>query len=118
MGSASPHAVTFVEPTLQARFVPERPRRLIGDWAYDSNPLDERLAAEGIQRIAPHHRIRKKLRTKDGRPLRRCRTRWKAERFFVWLQNFHRLVIRYERHLANDRGFVHLACIVVLLRRF
>ncbi|CAF0692387.1 hypothetical protein MPNT_120001 [Candidatus Methylacidithermus pantelleriae] len=54
VGSASPHEITLVEPILQARFVAERPRRLIGDRAYDSDPLDERLAAQGIQTIAPH----------------------------------------------------------------
>jgi len=117
MASASPPEVTLVEPTLEARFVEEVPRRLIGDHAYGSDPLDERLATQGIEMIAPHRRNRKKPRTQDGRPLRRYRRRWKVERLFAWLGNL-RLLIRYERHLANYLGFVHLGGIVILLRHF
>jgi transposase len=36
----------------------------------------------------------------------------------VWLQNFRRLVTRYERHVENFFAFVQLACIVILSRRF
>src|SRR5205085_2497733 len=52
--SASPHEVTLVRDTLAMCFTRERPRRLIGDRAYDSDPLDGELAAEGIEMIAPH----------------------------------------------------------------
>jgi transposase len=38
------------------------------------------------------------------------------ERLFAWLQNFRRLVTRYERHAENFQGFVHLGCMVILLR--
>ena len=69
----------------------------------------------GITMIAPHRRNRKK-KTQDGRPLRRYKRRWKIERFFAWLQNFRRLVVRYERHAAHFLGFLHLACILILLR--
>lgn len=30
---------------------------------------------------------------------------------------FRRLVVRYERHALNYLGFVHLACILILLRQ-
>jgi len=40
---ASPHEVTLVETTLEARFTEDPPKRLIGDRAYDSDLLDERL---------------------------------------------------------------------------
>ena len=52
--SASPHEVTLVEATLAQSVTLGRPRRLIGDRAYDSDPLDQRLAAQGIEMIAPH----------------------------------------------------------------
>jgi transposase len=35
--------------------------------------------------------------------------RWKIERLFAWLQNFRRLVVRYERHVDNFLGMLHLA---------
>ena len=68
--------------------------------------------------IAPHRRNRKKKRTQDGRKLRRYRRRWKVERLFAWLQNFRRLVVRYERYSSNYLGFVLLGSLVILLRTF
>jgi transposase len=92
---------------------------LIGDKAYDSDPLDEDLwGNRGIELIAPHRRGRKKKPTQDGRVLRRYRRRWKVERLFAWLHNFRRTVTRWEYYEENFLGFIELACIVILLRRF
>jgi transposase len=113
--SASPHETTLVEQTLNACFLPNNPERLIGDAAYDSDPLDHTLADCGIEMIAPHRRYRVQF-TQDGRPLRRYKRRWKVERLFAWLQNYRRLVTRYERRAANFAGFLHLACAIILLR--
>lgn len=115
--SASPHEVKLVERTLDERFVPEAPMRLIGDKAYDSDKLDERLLKEhGVELIAPHRDGRKSAPTQDGRPLRRYRRRWKIERLFAWLQNFRRLLNRFEYHAENFRGFVLLGCAIILMR--
>ena len=116
VASASPAEVRLVISTLEARFVPELPERLIGDKAYDSDPLAKELADGGIQLIAPHRRNRKH-RTQDGRALRRYRRRWKVERLFAWFQNYRRLVNRWEYDVLNFFGFVRLACIVIPLRR-
>jgi transposase len=116
VGSASPHEVKLVETTLQARFTSARPERLIGDRAYDSDPLDERLRQQGIQMIAPHKKNRKKAITQDGRPLRRYRKRWKIERLFAWLQSFRRIQVRHERILENYLAFVLLACMIIFFR--
>lgn len=117
--SASPHEVKLVEATLDAMFVDEMPERLIGDKAYDSDPLDERLQqSRGVALIAPHKENRKKVATQDGRELRRYKRRWKVERLFAWLHNFRRLVVRYERHADNFLGFVRLGCLVILLRNY
>ena len=118
VGSASPHEVRLVEDTLDQRLVDEQPERLIGDRAYDSDPLDEKLAERGIQLIAPHKRNRKKPKTQDGRALRRYRRRWKVERLFAWLQNYRRILVRYDRFLENYLAFVHLACILILIRNY
>ena len=114
--SASPHEVKLVETTLENILVNELPHRLIGDRAYDSDPLDATLREHGIEMIAPHRRNRKKPKTQDGRPLRRYKRRWKVERLFAWLGNFRRLVVRYEYHPENYLGLVHLGCIIILLR--
>ena len=51
--SASPDEVTLAEKTLEDRFLDELPEKFIGDRAYDSDPLDERLAERGVEMIAP-----------------------------------------------------------------
>jgi hypothetical protein len=43
--------------------IAEKPKKLIGDKAYDSDPLDAQLAELGIELIAPHKRNRKKTKT-------------------------------------------------------
>ena len=118
VGSASPHEVTLVEETLEKRLVEEKPKRLIGDRAYDSDPLDEKLAKQEIQLIAPHKTNRKKPKTQDGRALRRYRKRWKVERLFAWLQNYRRVLVRYEYYLENYLAFVQLACILIFVRNY
>ena len=116
--SASPHEVTLVDETLDACFLENVPEKVIGDRAYDSDKLDKRLAQErGVEMIAPHRGNRRKTATQDGRTLQRYRKRWKVERFFAWLQNFRRLVVRYEYHLKNFISMIQLGCIVILLRR-
>lgn len=110
--------MNLVEGTLANRLVRGLPQRLIGDKAYDSDPLDQRLAAKGVQMIARHRKNRRQPKTQDGRALKCMKRRWKIERVFAWLQNFRRLVTRYERRAENFLGFVHLAFIVIALRRF
>jgi len=116
VASASPAEVRLVISTLEARFVPELPERLIGDKAYDSDPLAAQLAEGGVELLAPN-RENRTVKTQDGRPLRRYKRRWKIERLFAWLQNFRRLVTRWEYDVMNFLGFVQLGCIVILLRR-
>jgi len=116
--SASPHEVTLVPDTLSAAFVAEQPKRLVGDRAYGSDPLDQASHVQGIEMIAPHRRNRKKPKTQDGRKLRRYKRRWKVERLFAWLHDFRRLLVRQKRYLENFLGFIHLGCIRILLRAF
>jgi transposase len=113
--SATPHEVTLATSTLLQMVVPDAPQNLIGDNAYESDYLDEELRLYGIEVIAPHRRNRRNA-TQDGRRLRRYRRRWKIERLFAWLQNFRRLVVRYERHCENFLGMLHLASSLILLR--
>ncbi len=116
--SASPHEVTLVRETLVESFVLAKPERLIGDKAYDSDPLDAELAARGIELIAPHRSNRKKAATQDGRKLRRYKRRWKVERLMAWLENFRRVIARYDYYAENYQGFVQPGCLVILLRPY
>ena len=104
-----------MEYVLAGSFLNELPARLIGDKAYDSDPLDRTLQDEyGIEMIAPNRRNRS--RSQDARKLRRYRRCWKVERLFAWMHNFRRLVARWEYHIEIFLGFVHLACLKILLR--
>ena len=115
--SASPHEVTLVGATPASSFLKQKPKRLVGDKAYDSDPLDEALKEQGIETIAAHRKNRKKKKTQDGGKLRRYKRRWKIERLFAWLQNIRRLVVRYEYKDENFLGMAQLGCIVILLRK-
>ena len=104
---------------MDQRFTTATPECLIGDRAYDSDPLDARLRQQyGIELIAPHKNNRSRPKTQDGRKLRRYCRRWKIERLFAWLHNFRRLVTRWEYHEANFLGLIQLGCILILLRNY
>jgi len=113
--SASPHESKLVDETLAGSFLDELPERLIGDKAFDSDPLDRHLEKDyGIEMIAPNRANRSP--TQDGRALRRHQRRWAVKRLFAWLQWFRRLVTRYEFHAENFLGMVRLGCMSIILR--
>src|SRR6266700_57215 len=113
--SATPHEVKLAESTLVQMVIPEPPQNLIGDNAYDSDKLDTRLRSYGIELISPHRRNGKN-KTEELRRLRWYRKRWKIERLFAWLQNFRRLVLRYERHAENFLLLLYPGCSVIFSR--
>ena len=125
LASASPHEVTLIEPLLKRVQVPrpgrgrpkQNPERLIYDRAADSDPLRARLKRRGIELICPN-RWNKNYKSQDGRRLRRYKRRWKIERTIAWLQNFRRLVVRYERKIRMFQAFIHVACLIITLRQF
>lgn len=108
------HDVTQAEAMVQAippirgrRGRPRRkPQRLVGDKAYDSNPLRQTLKRMGIQAELP------KRRTKD----RLGRYRWVVERTISWLNQFRRLRIRYERRPEIHLAFLQLGCALICWR--
>lgn len=65
--SASPGEVTLVHDTLEASFGLDFPQRLIGNKAYDSDPLDAELAVLGIEMIGQTERTGSTKRKMDDR---------------------------------------------------
>jgi transposase len=116
--AANHHEVTLVQLCFEFYMIEAKPENLVGDRAYDSDPLDAELRKEGIEMIAPHKSNRVHVRTQDGRRLRRYQRRWIVERFFAWMQWQRRLLVRWEYYSANFLGFVQLACIAILLKQF
>jgi len=122
---ASTHEVKLIEPVIRQIRVPKRGRgrprtkvsRLIYDKAADSDRLRKRLICRRIDLIVPHREGRVKLPVQDGRKLRRYRRRWKIERTMAWIQNFRRLVVRYDRKISMFTAHVQLACTMIALKQ-
>ena len=108
----------MVEGVLDQVAATEDPKPLIADRAYDSDKLRTNLLAKGWDLVCPHRRGRVRPKTQDGRKLRRYRHRWKIERTISWISSFRRLMIRHEHYGFVYQGFIHLACILICLRRF
>ena len=94
------------------------PERLLYDKAADADWLRGSLQARGIELICPHRENRTKPALQDGRSLRRYHHRWIVERTISWLHNCRRLITRWEWYPELFEGFVHLACLYTILKRF
>ena len=71
--------------------------------------------------VAPLDQFVQVLRSRGQvgrRRLTRYMRRWLVERFFAWMQWQRRILVRWEYHTQNFLGFVQLACLVILFRRF
>jgi transposase len=68
------------------------------------------LISRDIEPIIPARRNNQIATYQDGRKLRRYQRRWIIERTNAWLQNFRRLVVRYERSATIFTTPFHLAC--------
>src|SRR5205807_9575427 len=99
--AANHHEVRLVQLCFDFYMIEAKPENLIGDRAYDSDPLDEELRKDRIEMIAPHRSNRSKPPTQDRRRLSRYMRRWLVERFFAWIQWQRRILIRWEYHAHN-----------------
>ena len=115
IASGERNEVVLVDDAVKQRFTSQAPQRLIGDRAYDSQKLKAQLEQQDIELIAPN-RTNHFARKQDGRALRRYKRRWKIERLFAWLLRSRRVSTRYEYKAENYLGFVHIGCLVILLR--
>jgi transposase len=73
--------------------------------------MEQFVSDEQWARLAP-------LLPKRRRKLQRFRHRWIVERTNAWLLSLRRLVTRYERRAEIYLAFVHVACLLITLRRF
>ena len=119
--SASPSEVKLLEATLDSLEIPGKkvqPERLIADKGYDSNKARQLIESRGMLPIIPARKNNTKATHQDGRHLRRYGNRWIIERTNAWLQNFRRLVVRYERSAIIFTGLIHMAFAMMILKRF
>jgi transposase len=99
----------------------QRPKKLVADRGYDSRAFRRVLRSRGIRMCIPPKRRPKNWKAKRGRPVvaRKddYRLRFKVERSFAWLGNFHRLLIRWEYHFSVYRSWFTVAVLLLCLRR-
>ena len=53
----------------------------------------------------------------DFKRLVAYRRRWKIERTIAWVQNFRRLVVRYDRSIAMFNAQIQIACTIIAVNR-
>ena len=86
----------------------QRPERVQGDRAYDSNPHRKELRALGIEPVL----ARRRLPHGSGLGV----TRWVVERTVAWFHQFKRLRVRYERQSEMHEAFFTLGCALICWR--
>src|SRR6266436_2736699 len=64
--AANHHEVRLVQLCFDFYMIEAKPGNLIGDRAYDSDPLDAELQKDGIEMIAPHRGNRSKPSTQGS----------------------------------------------------
>lgn len=89
-----------------------RRQHLCGDLGYDSEPHRQRLRRRGYEL---HIKSRgEEIAAKRGQG-KRAR-RWVVERAASWLNRYRRILVRWEKKVANYLGLIHLVCAHVLWR--
>ena len=84
-----------------------RPRRLLADKGYDSNPLRKWLRARRVRPVIPGTRTRKRRIRHDAEAYK---GRNVVERFFGRMKDWSCLAMRREK---NDASFFSLLCLFV-----
>ena len=97
----------------------QRPAGLSADKSYDSADFRQGLRRRGIQPSIPRREWPNR-RPRPGRPpgnLEASKSRWKVERSHGWLDNWRRLVTRYDWYTQSYVAFLTIACFMVALSR-
>ena len=88
------------------------PQNLCLDKGYAGEPVDRQLRKRGY---TPHVPCKSNQAPKPTHRRGKAR-RWKVERTHSWLNRARRLLIRWEKKVANYLGFLHLQFAIVALR--
>ncbi len=90
-----------------------KPEAVIADKGYDADHLREAVQARQAEPVIPS-KSNRRTPIKYDKALYKERNL--VERFFNKLKQFRRVATRYDKLLANYRGFVLLAAIAIMLR--
>jgi transposase len=97
----------------------QRPASLAADKSYDSADFRWELRRRGIQPSIPQRKWKNRRRRPGRLPLVHpiSQSRWKVERSHGWLDNWRRLVTRYDWYTESYSAFLTIACFMVTLSR-
>lgn len=122
--SANPSELNFAELMVSSIRIPRKrgapirkPKIVVADKGYQSQAFHRFLRKKGILIRIPRKKNQKKPRGR--KPVNfsdSYHERYKVERTFGWMDNFRRLVVRYDRFVSMYHGFCVLACIRMCLR--
>jgi transposase len=97
----------------------QRPASLGADKSYDSADFRQELRRRRIQPSIPRREWPNRRR-KPGRPPETheaSKDRWKVERSHGWLDNWRRLVTRYDWYTQSYVAFLTIACFMAAVSR-
>ncbi len=103
---STPFRSSAPEPT------PTEPQHLCLDKGYAGEPVDREVRERGYEPHVPC-KVNQAPKPKHRRGKAR---RWKVERTHSWLNRARRLLIRWEKKVANYLGFLHLQFAIITLR--
>jgi putative transposase len=114
VAGANRHDAKLLAVTLDGLVIarPDAAQHLCLDAAYDGDTARRTVAAHGY---AAHIRSRGEER-REPHPDGKAR-RWVVERTHSWLNRSRRLLVRWEKKVANYLAFVHLACAQLIFSR-
>ncbi len=97
----------------------QRPASLAADKSYDRADLRWELRRRGIQPSIPQRKLKNRHRRPGRLPQVHpvSQSRWKVEGSHGWLDNWQRLVTRYDWYTDSYLAFLTIACLMVTLSR-
>jgi transposase len=97
----------------------QRPASLAADQSYDRADFRWKLRRRGIQPSIPQRKLKNRPRWPGRLPQvhQVSQSRWKVERSHGWLDNWRRLVTRYDWYTDSYLAFLTIACFMVTLSR-
>lgn len=101
----------MVEPT------PTEPPHLVLDRGSDDDACRDAAAARGYTAHIPPKASRSTPLPPPGHPDRHPARRWVVEVAPSWFNRFRRLLTRTEKQASHDRGFTHIAAVLIIDRK-
>ena len=97
----------------------QRPASLAANKSYDSADFRWELRRRGIQPSIPQRKLKKRHRRPGRLPQVHpvSQSRWKVERSHGWLDNWRRLVTRYDWYTDSYLAFLTIACFMATLSK-